>query len=218
MSGMWSCAVAPRSPSWMGLRCPRILASAAATMGYDTLALADVNGVPGAPRFFAAARQAGVRPLVGAEVTLVDSDAAPVLLLVENRTGYRNLCRLLTRVHADRPKGTGSATHALLAEHAGGLIALAGAAARSICPCCSGRSDATTFTWKYNVTSTRRKRTGRGRCWPKRRRHGFPWWRPTTSATPRRTDGACTTSSPARRRASRSTRRDAGCRPTPSTI
>ncbi|MEO5766804.1 MAG: error-prone DNA polymerase, partial [Polyangia bacterium] len=127
-----------------GASLPEDLASTAAALGYDTLALADVNGVPGAPRFFSAARTAGVRALVGAEVTLRaghrggnkvdDANAAPVLLLVESRTGYRNLCRLLTRVHADRPKGTGYATHALLAEHADGLIALAGAMARPDLP------------------------------------------------------------------------------------
>ena len=107
-----------------GASLPEDLASTAAELGYDALALADVNGVPGAPRFFSAARTAGVRALVGAEVTLRagltggtntdggntidDVDAAPVLLLVENRTGYRNLCRLLTRVHADRPRGRGT--------------------------------------------------------------------------------------------------------------
>jgi len=117
-----------------GASLPEDLVATAAALGYDSLALGDVNGLPGAPRFFAAARSAGVRALVGAEVTLTDSHAAPVLLLVENRAGYRNLCRLLTAVHAGRPKGTGSATHELLAAHAEGLIALGGAAPRADLP------------------------------------------------------------------------------------
>jgi len=53
-----------------------------------------------------------------------------LLLLVENRTGYRNLCRLLTAMKAGRPKGEGAAGYALLATHAEGLIALAGASPR----------------------------------------------------------------------------------------
>jgi error-prone DNA polymerase len=128
-----------------GASLPEDLIAAAAAFDYDTIALGDVNGLPGAPRFFGAARRAGVRALVGAEVTLVDpsvgslggssgATAPPVLLLVESRAGYRNLCRLITRVHADRPKGTGYATHALLAEHSEGLIALAGASVRSDLP------------------------------------------------------------------------------------
>ena len=117
-----------------GASLPEDLVATAAALDYDALALADVNGVPGAPRFFGAARRAGLRALVGAEVTLDDSGAPPVLLLVESRAGYKNLCRLLTRVHADRPKGTGHATHELLTEHASGLIALGGATARDDLP------------------------------------------------------------------------------------
>ena len=117
-----------------GASLPEDLVAAAAAQGHDALALADVNGLYGAPRFFGAARRAGLRAIVGAEVALADAGAPPVLLLVENRTGYQNLCRLLTQVHHGRPKGTGSATHALLAAHAPGLIALAGADARADLP------------------------------------------------------------------------------------
>jgi error-prone DNA polymerase len=113
-----------------GASLPEDLIAAAADGGADALALADRDGVYGAPRFFAAARAAGVRPIVGADVTL--ADAPPLLLLCESRAGYQNLCRLLTEARAglgkhDPPR----ATPALLAAHAGGLIALAGAAPRT---------------------------------------------------------------------------------------
>ncbi|HSZ83415.1 MAG TPA: error-prone DNA polymerase [Polyangia bacterium] len=122
-----------------GASSPEELIDAAAAGGHDTLALGDPNGVYGAPRFFAAARRAGVRPIVGAELALVadaHGDAPPpVLLLVEDRVGYRNLCRLLTRAWTGRRKEQGpAATHALLAEHAAGLVALGGAAARPDLP------------------------------------------------------------------------------------
>jgi error-prone DNA polymerase len=116
-----------------GASLPEDLVEAAASHGHDTLALGDPNGLYGAPRFFAAARRAGVRPIVGAEVPL--DGAAPVLLLVEDRRGYQNLCALLSRAWQGRRKDQGPlATHALLAEHAPGLIALGGAAARPDLP------------------------------------------------------------------------------------
>ena len=116
-----------------GASLPEDLAEAAARQEMDTLALVDRDGVYGAPRFAAAARRVGIRPLVGADVTL--ADGPPLLLLVENKTGYRNLCRLLTRAReglckADPPR----ATRELLAEHAAGLIALGGAAPRADLP------------------------------------------------------------------------------------
>lgn len=116
-----------------GASLPETLIAAAAERGHGTLALGDPNGLYGAPRFFSAARKAGVRPIVGAEVTLADH--APVLLLVEDRRGYQNLCRLLTRAWEGRRKDQGpAATHALLAQHAGGLVALAGPNARDDLP------------------------------------------------------------------------------------
>ncbi|HLK92268.1 MAG TPA: error-prone DNA polymerase [Polyangia bacterium] len=104
---------------------PEELIAAAARQEMGVLALADRDGVYGAPRFAAAAQRAGIRPLTGAEVTLCDGP--PVLLLVATAAGYRHLCRLLTRAReglgkADPPR----ATRALLAEHAEGLVALAG--------------------------------------------------------------------------------------------
>src|SRR6266702_1607949 len=69
------------------------------------VALVDRDGVPGAPRFFKAARAAGIRPLVGAELTLESGGCLP--LLVESRAGYQSLCRLITRMKAGRPKGEG---------------------------------------------------------------------------------------------------------------
>ena len=45
-------------------------------------------------------------------------------VLVENRRGYQNLCRLLTRMHLRSPKGEGRATWGDLEEYAEGLVAL----------------------------------------------------------------------------------------------
>src|SRR5205814_5568924 len=78
-----------------GASLPEDLAAAGARLGYDTLALADRDGLYGAPRFFRGARRAGgLRPLVGADVSLAteERDGAappPLLLLCEDRRGYR---------------------------------------------------------------------------------------------------------------------------------
>src|SRR6516165_10650233 len=75
---------------------PEALAERAAALGYPALALVDADGLYGAVRFYKAAIDAGLRPLVGAALTLEDGARLPVL--VETAEGYRNLCRLLTRV------------------------------------------------------------------------------------------------------------------------
>jgi error-prone DNA polymerase len=107
-----------------GASLPEDLIEVAAARGHDTLALGDRHGVYGAPRFFTAARRAGIRALVGAEVTVAGAGA--LWLLVETRTGYRNLCRLLTAAAAGRAKGDALATWEQVEEHAAGLHCLAG--------------------------------------------------------------------------------------------
>jgi error-prone DNA polymerase len=103
---------------------PEALAEEAARLGQPALALLDRDGVYGAPRLYRACTRLGLTALVGAEVTLSDGGRLP--LLVEDREGYRNLCRLLTRIKMRAPKGEGAATLDDLAEHAGGLVALTG--------------------------------------------------------------------------------------------
>src|SRR5215204_1681897 len=53
-----------------GASLPETLIERAAALGYPALALLDQDGVYGAPRFHKAARSAGLRPLIGAELTI----------------------------------------------------------------------------------------------------------------------------------------------------
>ena len=103
---------------------PEDLVGRAAELGYPALALLDRDGVSGAPRFFKAARAAGIRPLVGAELTLLGGGCLPVL--VESRSGYQNLCALITRMKADVPKGEGALPLDSLEGSVDGLVALPG--------------------------------------------------------------------------------------------
>jgi error-prone DNA polymerase len=105
---------------------PEDLIARAAALEHDTLALADRNGVYAAPRFFQAARKAGVRALVGAEVAV--TGVGLLWLLVESRAGYQNLCRLLSAGALGRKKGETQVSWEQVEEYAAGLHCLAGGA------------------------------------------------------------------------------------------
>jgi error-prone DNA polymerase len=120
-----------------GASLPETLVDRAAALGYPALALLDADGVYGAPRFHKAAQKAGLRAIIGAELTIeAHREAAPraegtphcwrLPVLVTSQEGYRNLCRLVTRMKMRAAKGEGAL---LLHEFEGcttGLIALAG--------------------------------------------------------------------------------------------
>ena len=145
-----------------GASTPEALVDRAADLGYSTLALLDRDGVYGAPRFHQAARAAGLKAIVGAELTMApfnpqsnrpsaigNRQCAGLWLLpvlVESREGYRNLCRLVTRMKLRAPtslrqgyggppelqrrrKGEGALTLEDLEGRTAGLVALAGRAA-----------------------------------------------------------------------------------------
>jgi error-prone DNA polymerase len=118
-----------------GSSAPEDLIGRAAELGHGAIALADVHGVYGLPRFHRAAREAGVRAICGARVVLLGDgkrrrkddpppDGGRVTLLVKDRTGYRNLCRLLTLGHARCEKPHSRVTWEELRAHAAGLVAI----------------------------------------------------------------------------------------------
>src|SRR4051812_34334027 len=143
-----------------GASLPEALVERAAALGYPALALLDRDGVYGAPRFHKAAKAAGIRPIIGAELTIGGSPATPrrstqnarntqseafsagsadsalnaverftLPVLCESAEGYRNLCRLITRMKLRAPKGEGALTLEELDGCTRGLVALAGRAA-----------------------------------------------------------------------------------------
>jgi error-prone DNA polymerase len=109
-----------------GAEQPETLVDEAARLGLPALALVDRDGLYGAPRFHRAATAAGIHPVLGAEVTLEDGSRLP--LLVEDRQGYRHLCRLLTRVKLAAPKGRAAARLEDLEPYTDGLVCLTGGA------------------------------------------------------------------------------------------
>ena len=77
-----------------GASSPEALVETAARLGLAALALTDHDALHGAVRFWRAAREAGLHPIIGAEVTL--DDASHLTLLAETQQGYASLCRLLS--------------------------------------------------------------------------------------------------------------------------
>ena len=114
--------------------------AAAARDRQPALAITDFGNLFGAIKFYKAARGAGVKPLIGAEVLLEGRDAeqdAPsrVLLLVVNHQGYLNLSELLARAWTQGVvKAQAVVRWAWLAELADGLILLSGAQAGPVGP------------------------------------------------------------------------------------
>jgi error-prone DNA polymerase len=100
---------------------PDELVDQAATLGYRALAVTDRNTLAGVVRAHVAAKEAGLKLLVGAEIVL--QDAPSVVLLAIDRAGYGRLARLLTLGHTRAPKGECHLRLDDVAAHAQGLLA-----------------------------------------------------------------------------------------------
>jgi error-prone DNA polymerase len=106
-----------------GSSVPEELVARAAALDFPALAILDRDNISGAARFHMAAKKAGLRAHIGAEVTCTDGHRYP--LLAENRIGYQNLCRLITRIKMRAKKGEGAAAPEEFAEFSQGLVFLA---------------------------------------------------------------------------------------------
>ncbi len=108
-----------------GASSPEDLLDRAAFLDMDALALTDHDALYGAVRFYQAAREREIKPILGAELTL--EGGYHLLLLVENSRGWANLCRLISLAHHAEPgKARAALPIAALADHAEGLICLPG--------------------------------------------------------------------------------------------
>ena len=106
-----------------GSSVPEELVARAKSLDFPALALLDRDNISGAARFHMAAKKAGIRAHIGAEITSTDGHTYP--LLAENRAGYQNLCRLITRMKMRAKKGEGAATPEEFTEFSAGLVCLA---------------------------------------------------------------------------------------------
>jgi error-prone DNA polymerase len=101
-----------------------VLPHLAAALGYEAVAMTDHDALTGAVRFTHAARDAGIKPIYGAELTLDTGEH--VTAIARSKTGYANLCRLISDAHLSNDRDHPETTFAKLAERAEGLFVLSG--------------------------------------------------------------------------------------------
>ena len=117
-----------------GASLPEALIGRAQQFEMPSMALLDRDGVYGAARFHLAAVKAGLQAHIGAELSLSpksefripNSEIRLLPLLVLDRTGYQNLCRLITQMKLNAAKGQGTVSEADLVPYSEGLVCLTG--------------------------------------------------------------------------------------------
>lgn len=128
--------IAPAGPDYAELHChsnfsfldgashPEDMVRRAAELGYRGIAITDRDGLYAAVRLQETAREVGIQPVFGSEVTLTDGSV--LTLLATDVQGYHNLSLLLTAGRRARPKGESAVTLEQVGQHAAGLICLSG--------------------------------------------------------------------------------------------
>ena len=101
---------------------PAELVQRAAELGYEALALTDECSVAGIVRAWEAARECGLKLIVGSEFRL--EDGLRLVLLAADRAGYGQLCRLITRGRRAAVKGDYRLSREDLADGLPGCLAL----------------------------------------------------------------------------------------------
>ena len=108
-------------------------------LGQPALAITDHGAMHGAIEFFRAAKDAGIKPLLGVEAyqtqwgrpmggrdSQLDKENYHLLLLAKNLTGYRNLLKIASHAQLDGYYYKPRVDHDFLAAHAEGLVATTG--------------------------------------------------------------------------------------------
>src|SRR5262245_30071316 len=97
------------------------LVARAAELGYAALAITDQSSLAGVVRAHVAAKETGLKLVIGAAVFL--QDAPPVLLWVSDRAAYSQLTLLITKGRRAAPKGECRLRFDDVAGHSAGLLA-----------------------------------------------------------------------------------------------
>ncbi|MDP5141744.1 DNA polymerase III subunit alpha [Rheinheimera baltica] len=108
------------------------IVKAAQKLAMPALALTDQMNFCGLVRFYSAAHDAGIKPIIGVDCyvqhPLFGTESSRILLLAANNAGYQNLSQLISKAylrgHVDEKP---QIDHHWLAEYAEGLIVLSGA-------------------------------------------------------------------------------------------
>ncbi len=105
---------------------PQRLVDRAAELGIDGVALLDRDTVAGAVRFHFRAREKGIKPIIGSEITMAGGSVIPLVPM--NLKGYQNLSKLITTIRLRSRKGEHFATREDIEEHSSNLLCFTGGA------------------------------------------------------------------------------------------
>jgi len=119
------------------------LVERAQQLNMDALAITDHGVMYGAIDFYQAAKEAGIKPIIGVEAYValnnrqerirgVEGGYYHLVLLARNRTGYHNLIRLTTEAHLNGYYYKPRIDKNLLANHSAGLICLSACASGEV--------------------------------------------------------------------------------------
>ena len=113
------------------------LAKKVAELGMPAVALTDFNNFFAAVKFYKATQAAGVKPIIGADMLVLDEsgEGSPtqLVLLVKDQVGYANLTKLISKAYQQgQRQGIPTIKKSWLAEFSAGLIALSGGRAGEI--------------------------------------------------------------------------------------
>jgi DNA polymerase-3 subunit alpha len=110
------------------------LVSRARDLGMDSLAITDHGAMYGAIEFYQAAKEAGIKPIIGCEIYIAlgsrfsrnagDKNNYHLILLAKNQAGYQNLIQLITRAHLEGFYYKPRVDKELLEQYNQGLVAL----------------------------------------------------------------------------------------------
>ena len=111
------------------------LINKAKELNMDSLALTDHGVLYGAIEFYKKAKKAGIKPIIGAELYIapegrhfkrsnIDKKRWHLVVLVKDKTGYKNLIQLITKAHLEGFYYKPRVDKEILREHSNGLIAM----------------------------------------------------------------------------------------------
>ncbi len=118
-------------------RIPQLIARTK-ELGMDSLAITDHGAMYGIIDFYVAAKEAGIKPIIGCEVYVAETDCRSreparktpyhLTLLAKNEKGYHNLLQLVTKSHLEGFYYKPRVDKELLKLHHDGIVVLSGCA------------------------------------------------------------------------------------------